>query len=699
MNKIISLYFLLVGISYASGLKEIELSKSIIKSDYIEGKKLENTKQIYIIDNSKIEKEGYKNISEVLNDVPGVSVGTSGWGEIDIRGQGADQANKNIQVMVDGAPITTLVNHPFQTNYDVVPVEQIERIEVIPGGGSVLYGNGASGGVINISTNLKNMAKSKNNLGYEYMQNNKKKYYFNLGNSLSDKLYFQLNYSKKDENLYFVDTYKKNDYFSGGLTYNLNENQNISLRYSHFNEKAQFIKNISKKNLETYGKNYKPSYKKITIGIDKDGKKVQTYKRGYLNGDRKIDSLKGNYTYSFNKKSKFIIDIFGDKGYFTNNNDLNKKMYQKTHGIKSKVDLSYWNNNSILFGVDYYTQNANLKYVDYVRDKNSKILKYKERPLNFDYERNVIAIYVLNKNTYKDFEFSQGIRNDITVWNFEKNASDGQGKDERKTINRAYELSTGWNYNDTGKIYVRYERGFTGPDGLQISDRVYENGEKIYKKTNAEDEIFDIYEVGIRDYILGSSVNITAFYTNTNNQLNRLYTRNKQGKLEYKTLNLLKTERYGIETSLYQEIGKFSFEENYTWLRGKTGYNSDGEKFIEEGNKVDWTKSGLKKVPEHTVKLKMAYNFTSQFNGKIAYNYIGGYNNYFKKADRSEDSLVKSHSIVNLSLNYNMKSGVEIYGGINNIFNEHYYSYVSDSFATVIPSDERTLFMGIKYTF
>lgn len=62
---------------------------------------------------------------------------------------------KNLQILVDGAPITTLVNHPLQTNYNIVPIENIERIEVIPGGGSIIYGSGTAGGVINITTNLK----------------------------------------------------------------------------------------------------------------------------------------------------------------------------------------------------------------------------------------------------------------------------------------------------------------------------------------------------------------------------------------------------------------------------------------------------------------------------------------------------------------------------------------------------------------
>lgn len=128
-----AVFYLLLGTCLFS--EEVKLGKSIINPDYIEVEKLKSTKNVIVVDKQDIEQKGYTSVSQVLNDVPGVTVGTSNWGEIDIRGQGSDQAAKNIQVLVDGAPITTLINHPHTTNYDVIPVEQIEKIEIIPGGG------------------------------------------------------------------------------------------------------------------------------------------------------------------------------------------------------------------------------------------------------------------------------------------------------------------------------------------------------------------------------------------------------------------------------------------------------------------------------------------------------------------------------------------------------------------------------------
>ncbi len=703
MKKILLLCFL-SGTTLMA--QDIKLGKSIISPDYIEVEKLKSTKNVVVVEKQDIEQKGYTSVSQVLNDIPGITVGTSNWGEIDIRGQGSDQAAKNIQVMVDGAPITTLVNHPHSTNYDIVPVEQIEKIEIIPGGGSVLYGNGTSGGVINITTNLKSLDKPINKIGYEFTIDKEKKYYINTGTKINDDLTVQFNYSKSEKDWYFVDTYSDTQYFSGGFNYKLSDRQNLSFKYSHFEEDGQFIKNITKSNLEKYGKDYRPAYATITTGIDKNGLKKTISKRKYLSSDREEDNFKLSYAFQVTDDILFSVDGFSSDGYFTNNQyDDNQKMNQETLGSKTKLNINYGEKSSILLGADYYTQKADLQYKDYTlrKDENGNYIKYEgkytynEIERKFQYERLVKALYFMNLYKIGDFEFTQGMRYDITDWSFDKDASDGKGSDTRTSKNKNYEVSVGYNYRDTGKVYARYERGFTGPDGLQVSDRVLDSeGNKIYKKTEAEDEIFNIYEIGLRDFILGSAISLTGFYTNTDNQMNRIY---RNGIKESVTVNYLETERYGVEFTANQRIGKLSLEQGYTYMKGKSDYNDKGKAAIADGQKIDWTDSGLKKVPKHMIYLRADYDITDNLTTGAVWKYTGDYNNFLSEADRSEDNLVKSHAVVDVSIRYNHPQGFSVYGGINNIFNETYYGYVSDGFSTVIPEDGRTFYAGFSYIF
>lgn len=720
MKKSLLLFYL--ALSALALADDVTLGKSVISPDYIEVEKLKSTKNVIVIDEKDIAEKGYQNVSEILDDVPGITVGTSGWGEIDIRGQGEEQAAKNVQVLVDGAPITLLLNHPYTANYDIVPVEQIEKVEIILGGGSVLYGNGTVGGVINITTNLKSMAKPKNKVGYEFTIDQEKRYYANIGEKINDNLTIQLNYSKSEKDWFFVDTFDNTEYFSGGFNYKISDKQGVALKYSRFEENGKFLKQVNNRYLKKYGREYRPNPSSVTVGVDENKQKIKKTISGYNIADRLEENWKGTYSLDINNNLNLSVDGFHNEGHFKNNPyeyENDQKIDQKTDGIKAKLNYKYAKKNSVLFGLDYFKQNASINYDDvtmrstkkgdipepgetvtssgYIKNTEGKYT-YKADQLNFDYERYVKALYFLNIFKYKDLEFTQGVRFDRTDWKTYKKAAGGWGVADGTSHrdNWNYELSAGYNYRDTGKVYARYERGFTGPDGMQITDRVYIDDKKATVLTKAEDEIFDIYEIGLRDYVLGSAFYLTLFYNETDNQMDRFYHRDN-GHLNMITANLYKTHRYGLETSLSQNIGKFSFEESYTYLMGKSDYNDKGKALKGE---VSLVNSGLKKVPKHNIMLSSNYNFTDNFSAGLTWKYTGSYNNFSKETD-NEDGVVKSNTVVDLSLKYNHPNGISVYGGINNLFNEDYFGYVSGSgsYTYVVPQQGRSFFAGFSYTF
>ena len=66
---------------------------------------------------------------------------------IDLRGSGAT-AQFNTVILLDNIPVSGLAGF----NLNTVPIEEIEKIEVLQGAGAVMYGDGAIGGVVNIIT-------------------------------------------------------------------------------------------------------------------------------------------------------------------------------------------------------------------------------------------------------------------------------------------------------------------------------------------------------------------------------------------------------------------------------------------------------------------------------------------------------------------------------------------------------------------
>lgn len=125
-------------------------TKTKINSDYVPG-------IITVIYSDELEASGFRTVWDALESVPGVelNVGQSGSRQTLFRGFGSNIYSGNIKVLLDGIS----VNAAFFGKANPVlnmPVEQVERIEVIRGPGSALYGEFAYSGVVNVVTHKKN---------------------------------------------------------------------------------------------------------------------------------------------------------------------------------------------------------------------------------------------------------------------------------------------------------------------------------------------------------------------------------------------------------------------------------------------------------------------------------------------------------------------------------------------------------------
>lgn len=107
----------------------------------------------YVIQAEEIRRSGATNIPEALRLAPGVQVaaiGANKWA-VSIRGQ-ADRFSNKLLVLVDGRSVySPLFSGVIWETLDV-PLENIERIEVIRGPGASIWGTNAVNGVINIIT-------------------------------------------------------------------------------------------------------------------------------------------------------------------------------------------------------------------------------------------------------------------------------------------------------------------------------------------------------------------------------------------------------------------------------------------------------------------------------------------------------------------------------------------------------------------
>jgi iron complex outermembrane receptor protein len=109
---------------------------------------------VSVITAKEIEESGASSIVDVLETLEGINFRTSSGNpsqaSIDMRGFGGDNPHGRTLIMLDGRRL----NRPdmMSVNWLQIPMKSIERIEIVRGAGSVLYGDAAIAGVINIIT-------------------------------------------------------------------------------------------------------------------------------------------------------------------------------------------------------------------------------------------------------------------------------------------------------------------------------------------------------------------------------------------------------------------------------------------------------------------------------------------------------------------------------------------------------------------
>lgn len=209
-------------------LNEYVLDPMMVTAARYEQRDIDIPAATEIYDQEKIEKLGANNVMEVVKNIPGFTLTASPTGNTYIGFRGI--AKDNVAILVNGIPLNQDGNYDLES----ISADIIDRIEVVKGGATVLYGSNASAGVINIITNKK-AAKNKVLIGFG--DKNKFKGAVNVA---TDKL--QLSYSRqqsKDRGFVYKNSGASN-YYTGdklekdslNLQYAISDNLSLQYMYS-----------------------------------------------------------------------------------------------------------------------------------------------------------------------------------------------------------------------------------------------------------------------------------------------------------------------------------------------------------------------------------------------------------------------------------------------------------------------------------
>lgn len=504
--------FYIAGLILASSLsmgqdKVVKLEESVITSENTETTIADIPKNITVLTGEEITQRGAKTVAEALKLVSSVIVKEMGGADaaFDIRGQGPT-AKSNVIVLVDGAPINSIDLSGYQTSN--IPVDNIERIEVIPSGGSVLYGDGAVGGTINIVTKAPENKKNYGSLNSEIGSYGLKKQQITYGTKIGEKLLVEVDYLKKEKDGYR--DYSKDDLQSFGFRsrYKLNDGE------------LKFKYNYSKNDFKASG-----ALTKDEVNEDRTQSNPNAWR---IDGKTEKNNFVGDYLYNINSDLEFkLLGRYAHENYSSNGSNYKTEVKY----LKPQLKYSYLDENYVVFGGDIYQgETRDFAYGNGKSEKNS------------------LGGFIINSSTIEKFRFTQGYRRQNIEYKGDRFVT-------RKFKEDAIELTGSYLYSDSGSTYVSYTKGFRAPNTDEINAWA---GEFNPQKT-------ETYEIGVKDFVGNTYISTSVFYIETENEI--FYGVNKNDEFN-KNRNLDGTsKRKGIEFSLEHYFDKLTISESITYMK------------------------------------------------------------------------------------------------------------------------------------
>lgn len=411
LNKLFLFIILSTNISFLNSTFANEVKEIIVKGARIDISEDNFGSSIFILDSEEIRLRGIRSAIDAISSSPGVTAKKNGSfggvGSVRIRGASSSQT----LVLIDGIPVNDASSPGGGYNFEYLDTSNIDRIEVLRGSQSTLWGSDAIGGVVNIYT--KSAEKNSINLLSEIGSFGLRKINSELGiASNSSKFLFLVDDTS-------LDGISKADKKDGNVEKDGFETNSYS-----------FKGDIDLNNIQIKGL---LSYIKSDVEYDSFG-----FVTGVQDGDERsiTEEFIGNLTIKFN--------LFDDK--LVNTFSVNQ----------SDISRDYFTNDNLTFGADgerkLYRYQGNIGFGGF--NKIAFGLEKEESIVNADKLSIDSYFFLYQFQPIKDLVISAGIRND-----------DNKGFNSKTTR----KISAAYRVFDNLSIKTSWGEGFKVPTIFQTT--------------------------------------------------------------------------------------------------------------------------------------------------------------------------------------------------------------------------------------
>jgi vitamin B12 transporter len=619
-----------------------------------EGTVKDSTRPIYVITGEEMEAQGARTVREAIKFLPGIlGDGTVGTEVNALSGQLIRGSNTGqVLILLDGRPINNAGSGGFDLSE--FTTNNIQRIEVLPGGGSTLYGSDAIGGVINIITRRpteKITTEAKVNIGayglnQQSIQNSGKK----------GDISWVVGYNRTQaENNYPFSIPEAN--FSG-------TRKNNDTLYNNFNLKLEA--DLGKRNTLSFSTLYLNKEQGTPGGVPIPSPvNGQGFFNSLTDKNRKYtDQILTDFTWNLKlgggDDSLLTAKIYGDflntrfdpSGSVSSQNRFQTN--QSSYGIQTTHSWNFAKNQSLVYGFDY--RNVNVRNTSFSYSTNKETLNYdndiNQGALFTKYE--VVLIPNLTVNVGLRQDFSSLVNGSVTS----------------PSVGTKYAVS------DSTTLRANYIQNFRVPT---IANLFNVNPSNI-GNPELKPERGDSFDIGI-DQKLGNIglARLTFFKNNVSDTIafKRLTPPVNGNTGTWENIGLVETT--GIEATLNLQVAK----NIYTFVN----YTANDPRIFKSSNAAEINKE-LRFAGADKLNLGVSYETPQGLYLGLLMNSLNGY-----PTNNTNTEFLSGYTTFDFKLLVPLSDKLVVTGSLENLFNQRYQLFPG------FPDGGRGFQVGLSSTF
>ena len=590
MIKIVVCTVLILFISFNTYAQEENHIKTMavkVTATKVEKELLEVPSSVSIVTEEDIKKSSARTVGELLQDVPGVQISNSGGQglkRISLRGEGVNRT----LILIDGQQIVE--NKSMDGTALMIDTALIERIEIIRGPSSVLYGSNAIGGVINIITKKggKKPIEGSINLSYNgasqghsesasiFGKTHGVEYRVTASNNMQQQL-------RTPIGLVPYSAFEQQNY-SAYLAYNFNDNYKLGASYDYFTSDIS-----SGSQAVGYEKFYVdlPLWSRQKAALFFEVKEAVSF----------MPKLRLDLFYQqSHKKMHNHVELDPNVVFMPAVMDNYADNYNNQWGLQLQTDWAISDHTYIIAGYDF---NYNILDADTSVDSTSTILdimNYNKHVKNYGYEQ-VHALYAQAESYLPlDFTLFYGVRWTYNIANMEKAAGvkidkitgsssplsvEDIGNTGISSTNApVFAAGIMWSGIENFSIRFNFSQGFRSPNLQERYLLSSMGGGTIYPNPDLKSETSNNFEFGIRYNDYGVGLDAVYFLSLADNYIAQVPISTGASATKYKNVSNALTHGAELSLSYTSPIGlkpytsltimqrRYSDNGVYTWKTG-----------------------------------------------------------------------------------------------------------------------------------